>query len=323
MKSATSADGAGGEVGGAAREGGARPEPLGFVGADRPCVGCGFNLRGQAIARESHYGLALARCPECGRADALMELPRLARWQGRVALLLTGAWLGAMLLGLLVTFGLMSNATYRIRMRLADPFNVRIIDAYKAADPANAQSLYYGEDAYLPSNWQSLIDIEAMAKELPDPLLEMRAKALLEVLLSMTYLVPLGMCWGVALGWRRRGQVVAAMVVMTVVGIAMYYAMYVANSGPNRVRFGGWSSDAAMAQLGPRLFIPCVLVVGVSLVVGAWFGKPVARLLVLLLIPPAARAPLSFLWYIDGKPLPSVAGGGSGSGGATSAARSS
>lgn len=301
----------------------ARPQPLGFVGGDRPCVSCGFNLRGQAIAREPHYGLPMARCPECGRADALMELPRLARWQKRVALWLTLAWLGTLLLGLLVTFGTISGATNSIRYVMAEPLKDRILDAYKASFTTDSQLSFALSENLLGAGWENLIDAQAIAHQTPNPLLSPTTATLIELLLTPIYIVPLGVCWGVALGWRPRVQVLAIMLAMTLACITFYHLFFESvGSGLSRIGLQP-AINVAVALLGPKLYITPGLVLAASLMLGAWFGKPVARRLVLLLIPPAARAPLSFLWYVDGLPMPAAGLVGSGSAGATSAARSS
>lgn len=44
------------------------------VTVDRPCSKCGFNLVGQPIIRERHYGLFIARCPECGTVALIRGL---------------------------------------------------------------------------------------------------------------------------------------------------------------------------------------------------------------------------------------------------------
>ena len=69
------------------------------IRTDRPCAGCGFNLFGQPIVREGHYGLVSARCPECGRLAALQEYPALGKWADRWAKLLAATWIVALVFG--------------------------------------------------------------------------------------------------------------------------------------------------------------------------------------------------------------------------------
>src|SRR5262249_5687552 len=54
---------------------------------------CGHNLFGQPIVRERHYGLIIARCPECGTVSPLQEYPTLGPWATRIGMILTGLWL--------------------------------------------------------------------------------------------------------------------------------------------------------------------------------------------------------------------------------------
>ena len=67
--------------------------PLDTISGDRACASCGFNLFGQPITRESHYGLIIARCPECGSVAALQEYPALGKWTRRWTGALAGLWL--------------------------------------------------------------------------------------------------------------------------------------------------------------------------------------------------------------------------------------
>ncbi len=63
------------------------------IRADRACVGCGFNLYGQSVSKEPHYGLAIARCPECGVVAALQQYPVMTHWVNRFRAILAGLYL--------------------------------------------------------------------------------------------------------------------------------------------------------------------------------------------------------------------------------------
>lgn len=54
------------------------------IRGDRLCERCGFNLCGQMVLREGHYGLLIARCPECGQVAPMQEYPRRSKWARRV-----------------------------------------------------------------------------------------------------------------------------------------------------------------------------------------------------------------------------------------------
>ncbi|MFK7759400.1 MAG: hypothetical protein AB8C13_05580 [Phycisphaerales bacterium] len=66
---------------------------VGEIRADRACVGCGFNLFGQSIIKEEHYGLGICRCPECGTVAALQSYPVMSHWVNRFRMLIAAVWI--------------------------------------------------------------------------------------------------------------------------------------------------------------------------------------------------------------------------------------
>lgn len=63
------------------------------IRADRACIGCGFNLFGQSVSKEEHYGLAICRCPECGTVAALQSYPAMSHWVNRFRAILAAIWI--------------------------------------------------------------------------------------------------------------------------------------------------------------------------------------------------------------------------------------
>ena len=68
------------------------------IRADRACIGCGFNMFGQTVTKEEHYGLAISRCPECGEVAALQSYPTMSHWVNRFRSIIAGVWI-VLLLG--------------------------------------------------------------------------------------------------------------------------------------------------------------------------------------------------------------------------------
>ncbi|MCP3905549.1 MAG: hypothetical protein GY715_18135 [Planctomycetes bacterium] len=60
--------------------------------ADRMCASCGYNLVGQMVVREPHYGMLIVRCPECAAVASVQEYPLLGRWAGRWGAILAALW---------------------------------------------------------------------------------------------------------------------------------------------------------------------------------------------------------------------------------------
>jgi hypothetical protein len=77
------------------------------VVGDRLCIKCGFNLSGQPVVRESVYGMAIVRCPECSTIASLQEYPLLGRWARRIAAALAALWLLLLIGGTFATAGIM------------------------------------------------------------------------------------------------------------------------------------------------------------------------------------------------------------------------
>ncbi len=63
------------------------------IRADRACIGCGFNLFGQSVSKEDHYGLAICRCPECGTVAALQSYPAMSHWVNRFRAIIASIWI--------------------------------------------------------------------------------------------------------------------------------------------------------------------------------------------------------------------------------------
>jgi len=73
------------------------------IRADRACIGCGFNLYGQTVSKDPHYGLAIARCPECGQVATLQSYPTMSRWVNRFRALLASLWVSILIVLLLIS----------------------------------------------------------------------------------------------------------------------------------------------------------------------------------------------------------------------------
>ncbi len=63
----------------------------------RPCMKCGYDLRGQGVVGEPHYGWAVVRCPECGLVTPMHGFAMSRRVANLSATLLGVLWLAAAL----------------------------------------------------------------------------------------------------------------------------------------------------------------------------------------------------------------------------------
>ncbi len=90
----------------------AAPERIAIITGDRVCIGCGFNLHGQHVVRESHYNMLMVRCPECGQVASLHEYPVLGPWAKRLGFVLAAFWLLVMLAAVGATTGALMGGTF-------------------------------------------------------------------------------------------------------------------------------------------------------------------------------------------------------------------
>ena len=86
-------------------------QTVGEIRADRACVGCGFNLFGQSIVKEEHYGLGICRCPECGTVAALQSYPVMSHWVNRFRVLIAAIWIVLLLAFFAGNIGVISGLT--------------------------------------------------------------------------------------------------------------------------------------------------------------------------------------------------------------------
>ena len=65
-----------------------------------------------------------------------------------------------------------------------------------------------------------------------------------------------------------------------------------------------WTHMGALQQIGVRIAALTMLWAWFWLVFGLMVGRPVARMLVQLLLPPRMRSSMAFLWLTDGREPP-------------------
>jgi len=94
------------------------------IRADRACIGCGFNLFGQTVTKEEHYGLAITRCPECGTVAALQTYPVMGHWVNRFRALIAAVWvlvlLGAFMGNTMAWVGMTQGASSLASQDMSD-----------------------------------------------------------------------------------------------------------------------------------------------------------------------------------------------------------
>ncbi|MFG0306583.1 MAG: hypothetical protein ACF8Q5_10280 [Phycisphaerales bacterium JB040] len=283
------------------RGAGAAFEVLGQIQTDRACVGCGFNLFGQTIVRDEHYGLPIARCPECGRVCALQEYPGLGAWARRWGALLGAAWLlvavglFALLLSLSVapTGPVLEGQVNGIAERIAQRHQTEMQESGSSAAVVRATGNYWSS---IDEGWAESQDFRAMVRR-HGPVWRQLDKG---------YPTALGFLWlmvyGATLAWPvvlvRAGRWrVAAYGAGTVLLGGVITAMLLRSQAET----GMWARSYALGVAWPTLVGLSYPVLATAALASAFTGRVLARTVIRAALPPRYRLVFAELWRADGK----------------------
>lgn len=239
------------------------------IETDRFCDNCGYNLLGQVVRQEPHTRLLMCRCPECGEfAPAAAHTTIGQLWLQRGATTLLFVWIVAVIAALI---GLAIAQTVISFVPLEQMTSRR----YHAYAPAG-----FGA----PS--QATVNVRTDYSDGPK-------------LIAFTHGMSLafGYCtaWLIVLvmpHWRRRYAFLAS-VAVALTAATIVYCIWL-DVAPNLIAWGTrFIGGQALAFVGGG---------GIA----ALYGRAVARLIVVLILPPRLRPALSYLWQIDGKQVPGV-----------------
>lgn len=278
---------------------------------DRLCVGCGFNLTGQPVFKESLYSLLIARCPECGVVAPMQEYPILGKWANRWASLAAAFWLTVLLAGAfalaMYTFGF-SMAASEVG---AERFGDHIATAYAATSPASSAPTSPGF-GFGASRGYNPIDLSWWRSE--DAADHLRRAGGFRYLAASRVsgfwigLLAVGLAGGiigsVAMLHATRRRAAAMMLLPVLVAAAIQISVHVSRA--TDLAASNFESAYAIArvELGPILFAISDMWMYAGMLVGVFIGRPVARWLVRTLLPPRHMSALAFLWVAEGKDPP-------------------
>jgi hypothetical protein len=280
---------------------------VGLLQGDRLCTKCHYNLTGQSIVRESHYGLLIVRCPECGTVASVQEYPLLGKWSSRWATLTAAAFLLFVTLlfaaTVLVIFGFSMGATQHAAWRLSSvldqKFQIWQAEQITVQDPA-AQSWQVWQQMY--QSWWQQQDLARIVGESGgwlsvigwQPFLLWLPLGLLAMLLGVTWSA-------VLLHMNRRMRLMfAGLVVGTTAVVASAFVL----DWLQAEMYLSWM--IAQRVVGPLMFATSIAVGGLMFVIGLMIGRPVVRAFVRAMLPPRLRGALAILWLADGLPPPGL-----------------
>lgn len=280
--------------------------PLGYlIQTDRPCARCGFNLFGQPVVREGHYGLISARCPECGQLAALQEYPALGRWADRWARLIAAAWVATLVAAMFLNFGPLMGFVMGSLETACSDLGDAIADQYAASlsaeDPSALPMLDTDRRMKIEASWWHANR---------DSILAARPSLRAWINWSVAWMwIPLsfigfagGACWSTCLlGTRRRFAIVPAMLPLLAAGVIGWTVHRQEASGTALVQ----ASTLGIGALQNIVLGVMLGVVAFWVFMGVWLGRRVVRLVVRWSLPPRMRSSLAILWTRDGLPPPS------------------
>lgn len=264
--------------------------PVATIETDRFCDGCGYNLRTQPVRRDERTHILIVRCPECGRFAAAADAVTAARpWLHRLATLLLFGWVLFVLWiatllcvaqGAITFLTLEERTTWEVASTTSAPPTVITL-------PFNPATTTAATTITLPPPGTTY----RLVMSPPDE--------------DDAYVIALAMAISLLLGfvtatlmvvamhhWRRWVYVVPVLLIPAVV------ATIVSTD---------WNTSAPdLAAWGRPIILmhaACHLAGGL---LGVLLGRPFARMLVCVLLPPRVRPALSFLWLADHKPPPAA-----------------
>jgi hypothetical protein len=272
----------------------AAPKPVGVVETDLFCAHCGYNLHTQPVWMDERLAIPVCRCPECGRHQPPgVATSAVTPWLKRLGTLVLFAWI-VLLLGVLAG-GLLTMGAVQVGVS-ETLVRTRYVDANGLVTDAFYTMTRNGEDiAVLRDGRQVPVAQLRRTSPLPTPAQFWALRdsgAMLAAFAAMQIPVVLGgVFWAAVLShWRRRRLLWIAVTPLLVSAFLVAIVTF---------------EDRRGAEWRFATSLVCSLVGAVQVVVLAaslWWGRPIARGVVRLLVPP--RQLLAFLWHADGKTMP-------------------
>ncbi len=249
---------------------GVSASPVAAVDLDRFCDGCGYNLRTAAVFRDERTGIPIVRCPECGRFHSANDAATVFRpWFSRVTSVLLALWM-ILIIGVIGGLGLTEGT-----------LNYATLDeltGFRWTTPAT-------------QGVGGMVRVGATGTLVVRDYPEEQLFVTFIVFLSFLAGGLCGMVPAVAFPhWRILGSVVLSLVIPMLAGVTVFVAWR--SEAPHLLDWGlPYMAGHTAAQVTGG-------------VLGAVTGRPLARLLVRVCLPPSVRPRLAWLWLADSKPLP-------------------
>lgn len=265
------------------------------------CEHCGYNLHGQGVIRDERLGIMVCRCPECGRFHpAAYRTTAPSLWLGRLASGLLLLWI----LIILAAFFFAGLGFGALQMIHIDMFTDRKMIATDGRElewsrVGNATRIVYAGTTQPAGIYKQLRVPRAPRPINPNEPIYYNRGTRNDLILLTLFSAAIGLPGGVfvaVLFWHWRPQNYVWMALVPFISAAFVVGILFFEEDYELIRF--WGTQRALFWASIQ-----ALFVGAGILV----GRPFARLLVRMFIPPRPRQYLAFLWKADGKVPPGVA----------------
>jgi hypothetical protein len=285
---------------------------------DRLCTKCGYNLVGQSVMRETHYGLLIVRCPECATVTGVQDYPTLGAWAHRWGILLAALWflvlVGAWAGSSAITYGfsaVTAEETSRSYERYLDDRHQAELRAVKDAN-ATANANATGNQTVDPlvqqlvavggtgrgrfNTWWQSQDPDALLADAGGWFGAVDWRGLWAWIPASLVLFIVGCFWSIALLQLPRRWVFAWGLGIVALGATFLTIDVVSWNQTVIVRT--WF--IARATIGPPIAYGTLAYLVLPFGLGAMLGRKLVRTLLRVLLPPRLSSSLAMLWTADG-----------------------
>ena len=278
---------------------------------DAFCTNCGYNLHAQPVTRDERLGIYVCRCPECGQHHpAGVGVTASSVWMRRLAtgllmfwvLVVCNAffWFAVALGGLILTHIEVLTTTEMVAAdgRLVEYVELAPTTAATAGGPVPATNWV---PVYKGTTQPAATYERVRTLHFPDPKDGSIAWRHRFVIINAVTAACLALVGGVLLvvflwHWPRRRYLLAMLVPFAAAAGALGL-MWLFDAGDEYRRLHGWMASRAAAY---------AVGAAACLGVGMLIGRPLARAVLRMFIPPKPRQHFNFMWHVDGKTPPAA-----------------
>jgi hypothetical protein len=253
---------------------------------------CGYNLHGQVVARDERLGFMVCRCPECGRFHPAGEGTSARRvWLNRIGVFCLFWWMAFSVLLVLALTAILGGMQ---GLHVSQTRDWRTVDS-TGVEIEYSQTVgnWVVKGTTTPANINAGVQSKRVTRTNWD-----RDAISAEAFISLASSVfALSLGGFVAIGaWHvKRSRYLPALALPIVAAGLVVWVWTADKSDP--VTFGSILPWLAWFVTGQMAMIW----------IGTLIGRPVARFVARVFVPPKPRQALAFLWRADGKVPPTVA----------------